>query len=249
MPIGAPDPVSARMNVGRTDALGNHRVAGRYTATPGVAPTWSAATGHVFNGTTQYLDTGYLPNATTTILARFSNASLSSNLYPQVAGQNTTGATNTFSNWGNPPYFRAYNWGGSVVFGGAALSSAIMGLAGNQAFLNGYADFAAISGSYGTATRSIFIGARQANAGGAEYHYTGRILSVLIASRTLSPVEVWLASRQMAYCEQNPDWNAWARRRMYFYAPSAAAGRVGIYGARGAVALPGGVSIRGGNHG
>jgi hypothetical protein len=30
---------------------------------------------------------------------------------------------------------------------------------------------------------------------------------------------MWTASRQMAYCDVNPDWNVWARRRQWYLAP------------------------------
>jgi hypothetical protein len=57
----------------------------------------------------------------------------------------------------------------------------------------------------------------------------GNIQALAVYARTLSPAEVWTASRQMQYCDVNDEWSAWARRRQWYYGPQvvAAAGRVG----------------------
>lgn len=50
------------------------------------------------------------------------------------------------------------------------------------------------------------------------------IYSILVCNRPLSNAEMWQASRQMAYCDVNPDWSVWSpRRRYYYYAPTVAA--------------------------
>jgi hypothetical protein len=75
--------------------------------------------------------------------------------------------------------------------------------------------------------------------------YSGtNMRAIAICARTLNAAELWSASRQMQYCDVNPDWSAWGRRRRWYYGPQvAAAGRVGVYGARPTIALPGGVRI------
>lgn len=47
--------------------------AGTYDAAPGVAPGWGAATGWTFNGSTQYLMTGFVQAEGMTGIVRFSN--------------------------------------------------------------------------------------------------------------------------------------------------------------------------------
>lgn len=39
----------------------------------------------------------------------------------------------------------------------------------------------------------------------------------------LSDAQVFSASQQMQYCDVNPDWSAWGRRRQWYYAPTGAA--------------------------
>jgi hypothetical protein len=98
------------------------------------------------------------------------------------------------------------------------MAGGVLAYAGKATYRNGLSD-GTISGAANTNTKTLLLGCYNGPAG----YFTGKIQTVVIASRTLSPAEMWLASRQVAYCEQNPDWNAWARRRRYFYAPSAAA--------------------------
>ena len=55
---------------------------GTYDAALGVAPTWNTTNGWIFNGSTQYLNTGFLPDTNTTIIIRYSNlASVASDQY------------------------------------------------------------------------------------------------------------------------------------------------------------------------
>lgn len=205
-PIGAPSPVDALLNVGH-----DHRMVGRYTATAGVLPAWSAATGLTFNGTGQYLRTKLIPLSTWTVIARISRATGS---YLFIIGT---------QNWGLFQYDTLTYYNGSNVSVAPYLATGVAGMAGPQGFRNGIASGAATTGSGNASGYDIFLGNR--NDYGAPWNngFVGNLLSVLIASRPFTPAEMWLASRQMAYCEVNPDWNAWGRRRNYYYAPSAAA--------------------------
>jgi len=46
---------------------------GTYDATVGVAPTWNASSGWIFNGSTQYLDTGVEPASDWSMVVKFSD--------------------------------------------------------------------------------------------------------------------------------------------------------------------------------
>lgn len=236
-PIAAPDPVAARQNVGV-----NMRRVGQYSAAPGVAPTWSATTGWTFNGTDQFLRAGVISSNEVSLLCRFSDGPSSSTTIVVALGATwcIVAPHGGSTQYGNGV---TYMHGGTARVKAPPLVSGVLGLTPARCYRNGIDDGAVPD--LQTLERMICIGAEGINATGSSVsrHFPGKIQAVAVCVRTFSPAEFWLASRQMAYCNSNPDWNAWARRRMYFYAPAPAAGRVGIYGRRGAVALPGGVSI------
>lgn len=239
MPIGSPSAVDALMNVGRTDATGSHRMAGRYTATSAQFPTWSAAAGWSFlAASSQYIFPGWQLTEKTTMIIRCSSwtyagsSHLASGMSDGYVESGIFIATTVRFHMNNA----TFNTGGYT-------SPDVFALNSSGVYKNGVL-IGALSTTPSAFSTVIAIGGRRASGGTVERFSTATIPSFVSYSRILSPAEVWLASRQMAYCEVNPDWNAWARRRRYYYAPSqAAAGRVGIYGRRGAVALPGGVRI------
>ena len=231
-PIAAPDPFAARQNVAH-----EMRLIGRYTAMPGVLPTWSAAAGLSFNGTTQYLTTGIVPTSQAqTYLLRVSDV---------VSGN--VGACGVIGDLSNSISIRPYPGGSLVVYNGAGfeffgsgVASGVIALVGSAVFYNGVNRVGSLHGGCPnwageSLGRPVFLGATNNNGTLASY-WSGKIFAFAIASRTLTPAEVWLASRQMAYCEQNQDWNAWGRRR--YYVPAAAGGYVGIYSKHGIVKLP-----------
>jgi len=216
-PIGAPSAVDALLNVAH-----DHRSVGKYTATPGVLPTWNAATGHTYNGTTQYLKTGIIPTAGFSAIATFWLGNAPAGDYPIQFGSSGTGATFAVVPYRGGENKRSYANGGAVLLAPALSRNAkhTMGIAGASGYLNGLSESGAISAWTGTSNET-YIGT--INPLGASQYFIGNIMAFLLASRTLTSAEMWLASRQMAYCEQNDTWNAWGRRRNYFYAPSAAA--------------------------
>ncbi len=242
LPVRAPSHLHARWNI----ALHEARV-GQNNATLGVAPTWTPWRGWGFNGTTQYLMTGITPvnNQSWTMIIRFADSTGGTGTY--FAGCTIAGSVPTLILTGRSN-LRAYGNGGTVVVN-TALTFGVLGVSGNQGYANGVADGAAISvvtGSFGP----MDIGCAwngTTHASFAPYNN----LATAIYSRPLTPAEMWLASLQMKYCNQNPEWNAWARRRNYWIVPVqvTAGGRVGIYGARPTIGLPGGVSIRPGSGG
>ncbi len=214
-PIGAPDSFAARFNVGAW-----HRMVGKYTATPGVLPTWSPEKGWTCSGTS--LKTGIIAtSAAWTYLASFANA-------PSASEGTIIGAWTESGGrkmiWLQPypnSSGRQYrNGGGTSTAALPGMNAGVIGMAATTGYINGIADVTVATGY--PPGLEFWIGSVNKD-GTSDRWFSGIIKSLLLASRTLTPAEMWLASRQMAYCEVNPDWNAWARRRQYFFAPSAAA--------------------------
>ena len=210
-PIGAPGSLLARYNQA-------HGGDNRYKATDGVAPVWSGVAGWTFNGSTEWLDSGILPTATTSMLVRYSDATaFDVVVFGSYSGNDTTRFTFYAKSSGSNAI--AEHAAGLTIAGGAP-SAGVVAIAGQQAYLDGSTFGGTIPGTWsGTATATIGI----AKQNGHTAYGACKVQAVLIVERTLSPAEVWQASRQMAYCHANPDWSAWGRRRRYYYAPSEAA--------------------------
>lgn len=232
MPISAPDSLAARQNVGN-----DLRMAGRHTAQPGALPTHDPRTGWVFvAASTQYLTTGVVPQNSWSLLIRYSDGVISGNAF--IVGTREASTISTFGAWlttGGASYL-----GNSALLNIGVVSAGVAGIANKAAYLNGASAGTIGAGTY-PFTVPIVIGANP----GPSFPVSAKVQAVAIASTSLSSAHMTQYSRQMAYCERNPDWSAWGRRRHYYYAQTvtAAAGAVGIYGKRGAVALPGGVRI------
>ena len=211
-PVGAPGSQLARINVAN-----EQRMPGRYTAAPGVAPDWSARGGWGLDGSTQYLATGISPTSRWTFAVAFSNAIWST--FCTMLGQNgNMFSSRTFIS-GQSPNVILRNGGTNVSVPEVATGVAA---ASDSAWLDGL-----LLGSLGTwsgTAYDLFVGAMNASGSPTQY-FTGNIRSVLIVSGVVSTEAIALMSHQMAWCHANPDWSAWGRRRRYYYAPSAAAGR------------------------
>ena len=211
-PIAAPDPFAARQNIAHNGAR-----FGVYTAMPGVAPTWKAAVGWSFDGISQYLNTNLIPSdGTWSYLLRFSGAQIDA-VYQGIFGLSQAGKYVAFTTVDLTNTYGFYN-GAAVLARSGSFPSGIIGMANRNAYENGVLVSSSIPAWSSAPTISIYLGAINGNAW--QYNGYNTTSTCLIVSRTLSSSEMWLASRQMAYCHVNPDWNAWARRRMYFYAPS-----------------------------
>lgn len=216
-PIAAPDPFAAQQNVA-------HRGArfGVYTAMPGVLPTWRSAAGWTFNGSDQYLSTGWFPPGNTiAMVARYANvtSSAAGKAFVAIGCADRPNSRYLHATVNENNIYRIWRNGGigSRTLNGYP-SFGVIGLSYDKA----YADGVAVTGTIAVGTipnNPVLIGAIGAN----DLALPGSVLCALLVSRILSPAEMWLASRQMAFCEANPDWNAWARRRRYYYAPSQAA--------------------------
>jgi hypothetical protein len=94
-----------------------------------------------------------------------------------------------------------------------------------------------------TAATIAIIGARYTTGGSLGGYWNGYIGACAFYGRALSEAEIVSVSRQMLYCNANPDWSVWGVRRKWFYAPAedAPTGSVKIYPGR---QLGGGVSIQ-----
>lgn len=204
-PVAAPNSLLARVN-----QENGGRLAGKHTATIGVAPNWLSALGFVFTGS-EYLVTNVAGNASTpTVLVQFTASN--------VALAGLVGAS---TNWGLQHDFyggRRYINGGSYYLAGGYVLAGNMAFSGATAYLNGIYDAAIPTGSYNN-NNLIHIGSDSTGV-----FLTGTIRAIVFASVVWSASQVAAYSRQMAYCHVNPDWSAWGRRRRYYYAPSAAAG-------------------------
>lgn len=222
-PVRAPGPSLARYNM----AMGGNDL---YRATDGTAPSWTAPLGWYFNGaSSQYLNTGITAtnNQQWSMLVRFSGL-VTTDKYKILMGEYNTASPYQgillSGHWDSTSvmYMNGANVKVSpqITTGG----SGVLGVAGTQGYRNGVAEGAAIGAQAGTFYQ-IRIGAGGTqNAGTIVGHITGYIQAAVLYSRTLSAAEMWTVTRQMAYCNVNPDWSAWGRRRQWFYlAPTARA--------------------------
>ena len=188
---GAPEPVAVYQPVGAADLASSYVNLvnpGTYDATPGVAPTWDDVNGWIFNGSTQYLDTGLSPQSTWTVLVQFSNSEsgesggcdyfgISSFTGSYFFGPRTTvmGYTNATSIW--------------LEFGSAPfVSSGNIGIAGANGYLNG-----------GNTPSDAYIGATNADFQGAPDRFIqADIQAVVIYNQILTPAQVLAVSNAMA---------------------------------------------------
>ena len=161
----------------------------------GVAPTWSSA-GWVYNGTTQYLNTGIVPPNTQAFsaLVRFSNATLATRA---IIGAGDIGS-------GNQMFCLVYTWvslnqvmygNGGRVWATPALANGILGIAGAFGYRNGALE-ASIPAWGGASSQPIYIAA-SCNSGAAQYLMACNIQSLAFYSRTLTPAEILAVTNDM----------------------------------------------------
>jgi len=165
---------------------------GTNDAQAGVAPT-IGADGWVFNGTTQYLDTGVAPNnANSFIAVRFSRANTSVGLQ-NIAGSAAAGDTRFYM---NPVDNAAYSFGigTRIIINGSYLVSGVMCIASSKGYINGVQ---VASGSFPGNTNPISIGASY-NGTNVVFFYAGLIQAVVIGNATLTSAQVAALSAAMA---------------------------------------------------
>lgn len=140
-------------------APGNGLPDGTYDATPGVAPTWAAATGWTFDGATQYLRTNLVPtnDGTWSAMVRFTNAT-------RYVGENAF-----FGTEGNAAaryfYVSASTGAGLRYANGIAAikwvtpTAAVVGFAGSDAYRNGVNEGLTLGSAVGAIVYQIYVGA------------------------------------------------------------------------------------------
>lgn len=214
-PVRAPDPKRARYNMA-------HGGDNRYQAVEGVAPTWHGATGWTFDGATQVLNTQVEPGNYWSIFLRVTDVP-NVNAYRTGIGQRrgSSGTDGLMIRVNNQLNAHAYIYQAYAPVGNY-VASGVYAIAGTSGYLDGAVETAALNGT-GVNPIPIAIGANNqpsSDHGWTPAEYTaGTVRAAAIYSRVLSAAEVWLVTQQMKYCDVNPEWSAWGRRRRYYYAP------------------------------
>lgn len=167
---------------------------GTYDAAPGVAPTFDAATGWTFNGTTQYLDTGVaLANTQTrSVIIRYSDgptsgwASLVGAL--EQVGKGLIIVSSTASEYYND---------NQRTIAGAPATAAIRAIAGNQGYISAAPHGATIAFTGGGTPRNLHIARLNNGASGTNYAAV-KIQALAIYDATLTEDQISLITRAMA---------------------------------------------------
>jgi len=204
-PVRGPDPLQVRYNQA-------HGGDNRYKAVDVVVGTvWTGSVGWQFN-ISAYLNTGItfsgMPGYTA--IARYVLGA--SQVFSAVFGVRNA-ATMRFGLFGQ------YN-STDVNYGYGSTSAVINPKASgvfavtNYGYRNGVAETTALTWADISASLGMYIGARNNN-GSADYPFEGTIQAIAFFGRVLSSHELWTHSRQMQYCDVNPDWSAWGRRRKW----------------------------------
>ena len=127
-----------------------------YDLTLGVAPTWDAVNGWIFDGTTQYLKTGITPSDGWSALIRYNTLTYKN--YATLFG----GKTNLGKFFGvtlqlaaNKYYLYLNNYYKLIY--AVMPTSGVIGIAGQQGYLNGLADGTTITTTTGTYAE-VYIG-------------------------------------------------------------------------------------------
>ena len=169
---------------------------GTYDATPGVAPTWSGATGWFCDGSC-WMSTGIVPanDQTWSMIAAFANASGMSG--HTIAGSQSTDNTRFYliPRRGAPYDNRIYGNGSNAAFG-TRLTAGVMAIAGSSAYLDGSLEGTITTGWNGSALH-ILIGALN-YMGSPNQFFVGNILALAIYNTTLTAPQVVAVSVAMA---------------------------------------------------
>lgn len=123
----------------------------------GVAPTWNATDGWIFNGTTQFLDTGVVPAVGYSMVVMFSNKTGAKT----IAGCYKAGARfEVTSNITSSNTFYASGGVESTIVA-PILSSGVLGIAGYSGFKNGLKETIAVYPAWSdTTTLSVWVANR-----------------------------------------------------------------------------------------
>ena len=159
----------------------------------GVDPGWNETTGWNWNGSTQYLQTGITLLANYTIIYRFTGVATT---YGAVMGVFRSGAAMCFY----PDYYNdhRYMYGyASADRGVAAVTGGVMAMAGEQPYLNGAADGAALATQWASGNQdTCYIGG--ANGGIAKSLCLHKSQAAAIYNRKLTAAEIATISANIA---------------------------------------------------
>lgn len=202
-PVAAPNQPSSYRNVGR-NRLGIN------TATLGNAPTWSATVGWTFNGSSQWIGTGITASNEHSMFIRYSGATDSGG--EKVICGSTTPRFYIEPSLSNQVAYCHQ----SYILVAPGLLSGVLAVVGRRGYRNGIVDGSEIGTGSGTYQPDLYIGALFM-AAAAWFHCNANVQAFVVYDRILTAGEVWNISKQMAYCEYNPDWNAWAPKRDWWF--------------------------------
>lgn len=168
-PVGAVDLAASYVNLQNP---------GTNNAAPGVAPSFATLTGWTFNGTTQYLTTGYTLPIAGAYLIRYANAT-------GTDGRHGGSQVRVI-----PRFFGGRFWqnGGGSLSAGSATASGVIGAASKAAYHNG-ASAGTISAGATAETLPFFIGAINSAGSPANFAATD-ILAVALYSTAPSGAEI-----------------------------------------------------------
>lgn len=172
---------------------------GTNDAAPGVAPTFAAATGWTFNGSSQHLKTGVIPDSSAwSGIVRFSNSTSAGDRFLFGSIKNDAAPKGRFC-------ISPDNGSGNVYYGMSdslnlfvppAITEGVLAITGNTAYRNGASD-----GSIATAShpaQEIYIGVSNVN-GGILYGYRAcKIQAIAFYNTTITPEQVAAVSAAMA---------------------------------------------------
>lgn len=176
-------------------APGNGLPDGTYDAGLGVAPTFNAAIGWTFNGTTQYLTTGIVPASGYSCFARFANGNVTDRIRQVFGVDDGAGKRFGIRNYQTGVNKAIYHNGGQVISANN-YASGVIGIAGAQGYYNGATDSAAISAWVGVTALACYVAA--ANSGGITNFFGGDIIALALYNVTLSAPQVAALSVAMA---------------------------------------------------
>lgn len=157
-------------------------------ATTGVQPTWANGTGWTFNGTTQYIKSGIIPNSGYTFIVRFSGVTAS--LACIIGSDKNDNARRVVLLPCLSASVYYFNGNNSSLIAPGAVGTGVLAMAGQTAYRNGAAESGTIGAwSGGASDLGCFIGARNLF-GSADLFADGTICAVAIYNTTLTGSQI-----------------------------------------------------------
>jgi len=171
---------------------------GTYTAAPGTAPTFAAATGWSFaQASSTYLTTGIVPASGWSAIVRLSDAIYNSSASAPVLGSGVVGSSNSFQlipiETTNALSLFVY---GNAFNNSTKVTAGVLALAGSSMYIDG-SSAGSVGGTFSGSGVALVIGAHN-NAGTIARHVTAKIQAIAIYNTTLTAPQVAAFSAAMA---------------------------------------------------